>query len=142
MPIQEGRRKHRLRTTEHMKIKSTELRLVSMFATILLAGLFCGCGESYTEADVVGVYASEGSPTFTLNLNADGTSLTDYGEGGKLSGKWSRVGKDGISNLYNESPFNVNPNFYTIVSKDTLKPLLSDDAIRMGVQAPLFNRVK
>lgn len=91
---------------------------------------------------MVGVYKSDGSPTFTLNLNADGTSLTDYGEGGRMSGKWHRVGKDGISNLYNESPFNVNPNFYMIVSKDTLKPLLSEDAIKMGVTAPLFNRVK
>ena len=115
---------------------------ILQFTVLLLSVMLCGCGHTYTQEEMVGVYKSDGSPPFTLHLNADGTSLTDYGEGGRMSGKWQRVGNDGISNLYNESPFNVNPNFYMIVSKDTLKPLLSEDAIKMGVHAPLFNRVK
>ena len=112
------------------------------FALLLLSGLLYGCGQTYTQEEMVGVYKSDGSPTFTLHLNADGTSLTDYGEGGRFSGKWERVGKDGISTIYNESPFNVNPLFYTITSKDRLKPLLSAEALKMGISSPTFIRVR
>jgi hypothetical protein len=115
---------------------------ILQFTILVLSGLLCGCGRTYTQEEMVGVYKSDGSPAFTLHLNADGTSLTDYGDGGRFSGKWHRVSTDGISTVYNESPFNVNPTFYTILSKDTLKPLLSEDALKMGVNAPLFNRVK
>lgn len=124
-----------------MKPNRTQYAILQ-FTVLLLSGLLCGCGHTYTQEEMVGVYKSEGSPTFTLHLNADGTSLTDYGEGTRFSGKWERVGEDGISTIYNESPFNVNPTFYTIISKDTLKPLLSEEAINMGVHAPPFNRVK
>lgn len=109
---------------------------------MLLSALLSGCGHTYTQEEMVGVFKSDGSPTFTLHLNADGTSLTDYGEGGRFSGKWGRVSDDGIFTQYNDPSFNVNPTYYTIVSKDTLKPLLSEEAIRMGIHAPLFNRVK
>ena len=112
------------------------------FALLLLSGLLYGCGQTYTQEEMVGVYKSDGSPTFTLHLNADGTSLTDYGEGGRFSGKWKRVGKDGISTIYSESPFNVNPLFYTITSKDRLKPLLSAEALKMGISSPTFIRVR
>jgi hypothetical protein len=91
---------------------------------------------------MVGVFKSDGSPTFTLNLNADGTSLTDYGEGGRFSGKWERVSSDGICTTYDDPSFNVNPTFYTILSKDKLKPLLSEEAVKMGISSPTFNRVK
>ena len=114
---------------------------IFQFVLIMLSGLLLGCGHTYTQEEMVGVYKSDGSPTFTLHLNADGTSLTDYGEGGRFAGKWERVGKDGISTIYNDPPFNVNPTFYTIISKDRLKPLLSGEALKMGISSPTFIRV-
>jgi hypothetical protein len=108
-----------------------------------------GCGKSgngtratYTQEEMVGAFKSDGSPTLTLHLNADGTSLTDYGEGGKFSGKWERVSSDGISTIYDDPSFNANPTFYTILSKDKLKPLLTEEAIKMGISSPTFNRVE
>jgi hypothetical protein len=125
------------------KRSPTAIRKISKFIpALMLAPLLFGCGHTYTQEEMVGVFKSDGSPTLTLNLNADSTSLTDYGEGGKFSGKWECVSGDGISTTYNDPSFNVNPTFYNIVSKDVLKPLLTADAIKMGVHAPLFNRVK
>jgi len=112
-----------------------------LLALMLLSGLLLGCGHTYTQEEVVGVYKSDSSPTFTLHLNADGTSLTDYGEGARFSGKWDRVGKDGIFTKYNDPAFNVNPTFYTILSTDKLKPGLDGEALKMGISSPTFIRV-
>ncbi len=110
---------------------------------IALMALGAGCGKNlgYTQEEMSGVFKSDGSPTLTLHLNADGTSLTDYGEGGRFSGKWERVSGDGICTVYDDPSFNVNPTFYTILSKDKLKPL-NREAIKMGISSPIFNRVK
>ncbi len=108
----------------------------------MLSALLCGCGHTYTQEEMVGVFRSDRSTTLTLHLNSDGTSLTDYGEAGRFSGKWQRVSSDGISTIFNDPPYNVNPTFYTILSKDKLKPVLSGEALKMGISSPVFTRIK
>jgi TM2 domain-containing membrane protein YozV len=98
--------------------------------------------SKYSHEEMVGVFKSSSSPSFTLHLNADGTLLMDYGENAKFTGKWERISTDGITTTYNEAPYNENPLFYTIVSKDKLKPLMDKEALKMNIKAPMFIRVK
>jgi TM2 domain-containing membrane protein YozV len=60
--------------------------------------------SKYSHEEMVGVFKSSGSPSFTLHLNADGTLLMDYGENAKFTGKWELISTDGITTTYNLDP--------------------------------------
>lgn len=98
--------------------------------------------SKYARGELAGVFKGSGASSIQLHLNADGTCLMDFGEGTKLSGKWQLVSTDGLLIRYNEAPYNVNPIFYTIVSKDKLKELQSKEALAMNLPSLLLLRVK
>ena len=121
-----------------IKSSLTAFLLVLMLLSVLLSG----CGHNYTQQEMVGVFKTDDSKTETLHLDADGTLRKTLGDFGTFSGKWERVSTDGIYTMLNDPPYNVNPTYYKILSRDELKPLLSEEALKMGISSPVLKRVK
>ena len=89
---------------------------------------------------MAGVFKSEATPTIRVNLNSDGTSLTDFGGGTTFRGRWNRVGDDGIAIVTDAG----GEMFYQIESKDRIKSLMKPEDIKLiGLNPkPFYVRVK
>jgi len=99
------------------------------------------CSHEYTQEEMAGVFTSEATPTVTVHLNADGSSLTDFGGGTTFRGRWNRIpGRDGI-HVGTDAGGDM---YYQIESKDRIKWLMTPEDIQLVGQdpKPFYNRVR
>jgi len=118
--------------------KSAAPKASTLLAILAISSLaLVSCGRKYTEQEMTGVFKCE-SPPISLHLNADKTSLTDFGDGVRYRGRWIRVSTDGIQ-VETDAGGTM---FYTILSKDRLKSLMDEEALKLGIQGREYNRIK